>query len=469
MGIRESRYPVLPIGLLQIAAVARTWHEVRVLDPNLYPVDDVQILLDQTLETFHPDVVGLSIRNIDTTNFRNQHVHYKTVRPMLERIKKTSPNSRIVVGGPGFSLFARAIMEDIPFIDVGVYLEGEESFPELLKNLSSPEQVKGLYVRNKDRVVYTGDRLMPDFSKVPWPAMDADIIDLENYIGPSYNIIGVQSKRGCVMECGYCAYPALNGRRLRLRDPKDVVDQIEFLVKNMGVKRFAFVDSVFNIPEQHAREILQGMIRRQIHVEFGIWCHMLGITVDFLELLKAAGAVQVDFSPDAATDKGLMALKKGITVEDMLQTVRACRKVKGMGYGFGFFAGLPGYTLGDTLKTWWMPFRIQTMLPGRGGGTISHLRIEPNTLLQQIAIQDGLIDPGDPLLPHNECELSEMFYRLPSHRRLNYATDAVIALMERILKPSLVKMARLVSMTRGKRSVYDQKIGFVDFQKRKKT
>jgi 5-methoxybenzimidazole methyltransferase len=467
MGIRETRYPIFPIGLSYIAAVLRQ-HTVKIFDPNAYALEEVNNALTTLIRTFSPDIVGLSIRNIDTTNYRFKHVHFKTVQPMLELVKQIKPDAHIMVGGPGFSLFAKPIMQDIKVIDFGIYLEGEESTPELLDDISLPEKVKGIFYRQAGRVIYTGDRSMPDFAKVPWPIMDSSVINMRNYLGPSYNIMGIQTKRGCVLKCGYCAYPALNGRQLRLREPKDIVDQIEYLVKTAGIKRFTFVDSVFNVPEQHARNILNEMIDRNIQVEFGVWCHMRDVTEDFLRLLKRAGAVQVDFSPDAATDKGLKSLKKGITEKDIFNTVKAARKVKGLGYGFGFFAGLPGYNIIDTIKTWIMPFRIQFMLPGRGGGAISYIRIEPETLLQQIAIQDGLIDSEDSLLPADEEDLARMFYRLPSHTHLNRATDALIALMERILKPGMVKVVGIISKARGKKSVYDQKTGFVPFQKMKK-
>ena len=467
MGIRETKYPIFPIGLSNIAAVLKD-HTVKIFDPNVYAVADVPRALNVLLQTFSADMIGLSIRNIDTINFRNKHVHYKTVRPMLDLIKTIKPDTSIMVGGPGFSLFARPIMEDIKAIDFGIYLEGDESTPELLNHLGSPEKVKGIFYRQNKRVIYTGDRPMPDFAEVPWPAMDSSMINMQDYLGPSYNIIGIHAKRGCMLQCAYCSYPVLNGRHPRLRDPRDIVDQIEYMVKTIGMKRFTFVDSVFNVPEQHARDILNEMIARNIQVEFGVWCHMHGVTEEFLRLLKQAGAIQVDFSPDAATNKGLKALKKGITEADLLNTIKAARNVNGLGYGFGFFAGLPGYNMIDTLKTWIMPFRIQLMLPGKGGGAISYIRIEPNTLMQQIAIREGLIDSEDSLLPATEKDLERMFYRTPSHAYLNRGTDVLISLMERILKPMLAKIVRIISRARGKKSVYDQKTGFVPFQKTKK-
>ncbi len=62
---------------------------------------------------------------------------------------------------------------------------------------------------------------------------------------------------------------------------KDIVDQIEYFINQFGMKRFVFVDSVFNVPKDHAINILDEMIRRNLDVQFGVWCHMKGITEDF--------------------------------------------------------------------------------------------------------------------------------------------------------------------------------------------
>jgi len=53
--------------------------------------------------------------------------------------------------------------------------------------------------------------------------------------------IGVQTKRGCVLKCIHCSDRYLLGENLRLRNPGVVVDEIEQLVKESGVKTLIFV------------------------------------------------------------------------------------------------------------------------------------------------------------------------------------------------------------------------------------
>ena len=120
----------------------------------------------------------------------------------------------MAVGGAGFSMFAKEIMERHQRLDFGLVLEAEESLPELLHNLEQPEQVAGIYFRTADEVRYTGDRLLPVFPSAPYPRRD--FLDLQPYLQIPFSM-GVRTKRGCALKCAYCNYPFLNGQRFRLR------------------------------------------------------------------------------------------------------------------------------------------------------------------------------------------------------------------------------------------------------------
>ena len=148
LGTREADVPNLPIGLTYIAAALKN-HEVKIFDPNLYSLSTAMLELKKELLIFKPDIAGISIRNIDTTNFRNKHVYFNTVEPMARMIKKIRPELKIMAGGSGFSMFAEIIMEKVPELDFGVFLEGEKTVPELLSHMDDPGSVKGIFIREK--------------------------------------------------------------------------------------------------------------------------------------------------------------------------------------------------------------------------------------------------------------------------------------------------------------------------------
>ena len=132
----RKELPVFPLGLAMLAAVL-PGHDVKIFDPNVS--DDPYNDLKTSLAQFQPEVVGISLRNIDNQQGIDFFYYFKTMEPTLKIIKETCPQCAIAIGGAGYSMFADKIMRRLDKVDFGVYLEGEESFPELLDNLRSPE------------------------------------------------------------------------------------------------------------------------------------------------------------------------------------------------------------------------------------------------------------------------------------------------------------------------------------------
>uniref|UniRef100_UPI0040566424 B12-binding domain-containing radical SAM protein n=1 Tax=Candidatus Electronema sp. TaxID=2698783 RepID=UPI0040566424 len=454
MGRRIIKHPLYPIGLSYIAAALKA-HEVRIFDPNVYDWPDCLNKLREETRHFQPDIAGISIRNIDTTQRRDLFVQFKTVRPTLDAVRDVLPNIPIMAGGTGFSIFAKEIMERLPEITYGVYLEGEETAQELLEHLDAPEQVKGLYYRKGGEVLFSGPRPLPDFAALPMPRRDPAVIDITKYHGPLHNIIGVQGKRGCAFKCSYCSYLFLNERRLRLRPAAAVVDEVEHLVKTYGIKGFTFVDSVFNAPESHARDICNELIRRKIQVEWGAWLTPKGLSKELLLLLREAGCRHIGFSPDAVSDKGLNALSKGFTMQDVRNSLKLAAEVKGMAVGYNFFCTYPEMTFADAMKTLVMLFRIPLLMPGRGGVGLGWIRLEPHNELYETAIQEGIISRSTNMLPADEQELAGLFYLPKSQQHITLLFDAVLFTVDKVLKPSVKFVFHLAGRLLGRRSFYD--------------
>lgn len=412
LGRHEPFGPIFPIGLCYIATSLMDEHEVRVVDLNL--CKDAYKELDELARSFKPDCVGISLRNIDTTNKKDVFVYFKTVRPTAQVIKKALPDAKLMIGGAGFSMFAEQIMRKVPELDFGVYLEGEESTPELMRNLSRPEAVKGVFYRKDAHVVFTGQRMLPNFAALPYPKRH--FVNVKEYLKQHFKNIGIQTKRGCPLKCSYCSYPFLNGARMRLRTAGSVVDEIEYLMKEFNISGFTFVDSIFNVPNGHAESICREILKRGIKIRWDAWFEIKGFTEEQALLARDAGCVSVGFSPDAASNESLNALGKGLTEEDIYKAIGIARKTKKMIFGFGFFCTPPKQDFIGFLKMVKLYFLIHILLFGRGGAGVGWIRVEPETRMLQIAIEDGFLKKDDNLLPDDEEGLKRLFYSSPKTR-----------------------------------------------------
>lgn len=412
--------PVFPLGLACLAGSLRG-HDVKVFDTNIAenPYGD----LADTVRDMQPDIVALSLRNIDSTNKRIVVFYYEFVHKTLDTIVSAADRKpRIVIGGSGFSMFAEKIMNSEPLIDYGVYLEGERILPDLIDNLDNPESVPGLYHRRNGETLRTGPASHLDLDDLPLP--DRTAANVSAYRGIP-EAIGVETKRGCPLHCVYCIYGFLNGTKMRLRSPSLIVDDIESMIADHGVEAFTFTDSVFNVPREHAEAVCREMINRKITAKWSAWFHDKFMTPEFAALAREAGCVKFIMSPDGFSDRTLELLGKGYTKQRVLETFDVLKNMEGGEICYNFFKNPPGQTLGTFLSLMWFFLRSKLSLRGRIHFEFSVLRVEPHTALHKIALDEGVVSSDDDLL-------YPKFYSNPATHYIQVIFDVMLRAKEKM-------------------------------------
>jgi putative variant cofactor biosynthesis B12-binding/radical SAM domain protein 1 len=393
-GPGKPQQAVFPIGLSYIAALLKEDHELFSLDLNLS--EDPEKELRDVLDKFDPDVVGVSFRNVDAVQSYIKRSYYPPFVSMIRTIRKIAPSCKLVVGGAGFSIFSKEIMERNPEIDFGVQSEGEYAFFELLRNLDHPERVNGILLRKNGKVVFTEEGEPVDFDLLPPPCRD--VFDLDKYRS-SPSSIGVQSKRGCRFGCIYCLHSFFMGSDYRLRRPIKVIDEIEDLVTKYGINSFYFVDSVFNAPLDHAREICREIIRRKLDVSWEACFRPDFVNAKFMEEATAAGCRLFDFSPDGASNDAMQVLGKNLKVEHIERTIDLVRRMGDAQVAYEFMYDLPCCNTEQVLG-------LARLLPKIMLGcreklrslSLTRMRVYPHTRVYEIALEQGKIRPETDLL-----------------------------------------------------------------------
>jgi radical SAM superfamily enzyme YgiQ (UPF0313 family) len=154
-------------------------------------------------------------------------------------------------------------------------------------------------------------------------------------------MLNVQTKRGCSYKCIYCTYPLVEGRRIRMRSPESVVDELEHARQTTGVEHYFFVDSVFNNPRRHAEAVCKEIIRRRLDIKWSAYCTPLGMDGPLAALMLEAGCTGVEFGLDSLDNKGLLVLGKAFRYTDIEQASDGCRRA-GLKFCHFMFMGAPG-------------------------------------------------------------------------------------------------------------------------------
>jgi radical SAM superfamily enzyme YgiQ (UPF0313 family) len=376
--------PAPPIGLAYVAtATRRAGHEVSFLDlvGSGRPLEDAR----ERLAAFAPDVIGISIRNIDNL-VRQRSAWHLEDGARLAAVIRQSCAAPIVVGGPAVSILGAAALRHVA-ADFAVVGEGEETFPRLLSALASGRPasgIPGVCGRGGDGVVTPAARL-PHFGA---SGME-DWIDWSAYerAGATWPI---QTRRGCPLTCSYCAYPAVEGRVARRRAPADVADEIERVRARLGPRTFEFVDSTFNVPPQHAEAVCEELVRRRLRVRLtAMGVNPLGVSGRLFAAMRRAGFNSMMITPEAASEGMLRSLGKGFVVEDVRRTAREAR-ASGITSMWFFMLGGPGETHQTVDET--MSF-VERHLdwPGCVSVFMTGIRVLPGTALARDAVREGAL------------------------------------------------------------------------------
>lgn len=371
-------YPVYPMGMAVVsAALAARGHEVRQFD--LLSSGSDLAAMSAAAQACGPDVICYSLRNVDTDDHLNPDDWLLDGDREAIRSLREASGAPIVLGGSGFSVMPEALLEFLG-ADYGIVGEGEFAACDLVDALAAG--------RPWPRLVHSRE-LLPA-ARIGCPRYDAAIVP---YYQKTSGLIGLQTKRGCPYACSYCSYPLIEGTRVRHRDPREVVDDLETLRRDYGVDNVFFTDSIFNDAEGGHLALAEELVRRGTKLRWASFFRPQRLERAQLRLLKSAGLYALELGTDASDDITLAALGKGFTFDEVVRSAQACAD-EGLAVAHYVMFGGPG----ETLETAARGLANLKRLPVAVVFAFVGIRILPATRLWQRAIQDGIIAADDSLL-----------------------------------------------------------------------
>jgi radical SAM superfamily enzyme YgiQ (UPF0313 family) len=379
--------PTLPMGLGCVAkALEAAGHSIRFLD--LMSVAQWQPLLQEALTSRPPDIIGISIRNIDDQVSATPRFLLQEARKVVA-FCRASATAQIVLGGAGYSIFPESVL-DYTGADMGIQGEGEQAFVMLLERLetASPlSDVPGLYIKGRGRLA---DRsYIRDLDRFPLPEpglFDARLAGDANYYLP------VQTRRGCPLNCSYCSTSAIEGRTIRRRSPQAVIDALSRW-RVAGFSRIYFVDNVFNLPEGYALELCESISRARLDIRWRAILYPGRVSPDLVRGMAQAGCQDVSLGFESGVQPILDALHKRFSLDDIQQ---AARLLADHGIGRMGFLLLGGP--GETRETVLQSLAFADSLHLDAVKLTVGLRIYPHTKLARTAVKEGVIEAEADLL-----------------------------------------------------------------------
>ncbi|HVE71750.1 MAG TPA: radical SAM protein, partial [Thermoanaerobaculia bacterium] len=282
---------------------------------------------------WQPDIVGFSMI------FQFMAPDFAQV---ITALRASGCKAHFTMGGHYASFAPETILQLIPELDSVVRFEGELPLVEIANAVANGADWRGIHGiawRDGDRVQLTSprqDRI--DLDTLPWP--DRSDIRYDRQLLP---IASILASRGCPWKCSFCSiitfYEGNGTKGRRRRTPRLVVDEMEYLVRERGVKLLLFQDDDFLSGGKDARDwalsVGDEITARGLHEEmrFKISCRSDEVREETLAPLVAAGLRHVYLGVESGDPDALKTLNKMITPE---VHHRAGQVLRGLGISFDF-------------------------------------------------------------------------------------------------------------------------------------
>jgi hypothetical protein len=218
------------------------------------------------------------------------------------------------------------------------------------------EEILGLTYRRGQEWVEQPERpFLKELDQLPFPKWE--LFPYQRYVLPRSSatapvpFLPVLTSRGCPFGCHYCPYPVGQGLPWRFRSPRNVVDEIEHLVKDMGIQYILFRDPMFSLRLSRVIEICNEIQRRGLVFKWKCETRPDYLDEPTIRAMAAAGCDGINFgveSAEVAIQSGVG--RKPISQEVILARVALCRELGIKTFCF-FIIGLPGDTVHTILAS----------------------------------------------------------------------------------------------------------------------
>jgi anaerobic magnesium-protoporphyrin IX monomethyl ester cyclase len=313
------------LGIRYLAAVLeREGHAVTIVDCHFEGLEKHE--LEHACSTGEYDVCGISFV---------EPLMPQTIS-LAEVMRAAHPRAVILVGGYGATFVGPLVMRRTRAVDASVLGEAEISMPLICDAIAAGEdwrKLPGLVYLDGDREISTGPaKLVDDLDTIPWPKRGT----FDQYYGQA----NMLASRGCLAKCSYCSITELysqdkdrvtEGRRVRVRRPEAVAEEMAYLHRQLHVNHFDFLDDNFTevvrYDKSWATRFADEIKRRGMHISWGMQCRAPEIDEETFRMLHASGLRIASLGIETDVERVIKLFRKGATREANRRGINVLKKL----------------------------------------------------------------------------------------------------------------------------------------------
>ena len=319
-----------PLGILYLGGYLRKYYPSKI---NLKLTDGALLGRQQTVREvlqFQPDILGISAL---TPNSLGGYY-------LANQVKKALPKTFIVFGG----VHASALPEEVYRLcktDLVVVGEGEQTLLEIVKAYEAKRkdffekkdffEIPGLAIKKSGKIFRTSPRkFIQNLDKLAFPSHDL-LEHRELYRGWVFKKSSpetvIMSTRGCPFHCFFCTDVIWKSAKphLRMRSPKNIADELEWLAKDYGIKEYFDIADEFNCSQAWAIAVCEEIAKRKLGLTWKCQLRADQVSGKLAKSLVKAGCWYVCLGVESGNQRTLNGIGKSITLS---QVEKSCQILK---------------------------------------------------------------------------------------------------------------------------------------------
>ncbi len=365
-------------------------HNVHILDLVLKK-PSVRKIIDETIKTYSPRVVGLSAMTFQ----------FDTLLRVASHIKSQNPAIQIVIGGYHATLMFREITEETPDLPVDFIVrgEGEKTFAALIKELEQPssgfQDIRGLSFRSSGSWVHNPERELLDIADLPLPDRSSRLDQSFNVLNQSMDVI--ETSRGCPNNCKFCCITHMYGHSFRPFPLERVVADLKQIKAN-GTKSVFIIDDNITHSIDHFKRICHAIIDNNLNtMEYMTQVTAAGMAnnPDLVRLMELANFKIIFVGFESMDPDVLRSIKKPTSPKINQQAAAILRK-----HNMAIIAGTIIGFANDTRESIRKQLQqIRSLLPD--AIYVQYITPYPKTILREEMLAAGLVVNKDDFSQYN--------------------------------------------------------------------
>ncbi|MDO9464837.1 MAG: radical SAM protein [bacterium] len=388
---QNVKYVPFPLRLAQVASVLKHVSDVQVIDANALELGwaELEEQMPECDAVIFQSAAGLIAHDMKVADI---------VKRKFGRNIKT-----ILIETVLAPIYPERILEDFMSLDIIVRGQPEVVIPDIVKNMKSNLQnVKGIAFRDVSGKIVATDsaNIMDSLDELPFMAYDLFSMDRYSigYLDLPFHEkrvhgIRIRTTRDCPYACPFCIIGSSRwrgyNRKWKAMSSERALNELEYVVDKYKIHGFFFWDETFTLDQSRAEKICDGIINRNLKLQWRCLTRIDCINQRLLEKMARAGCKLIEYGIESGDPSGRKDMQKNFSNQEAINIIKQTKEA-GIKANCDLIVGMPW----DDKNTLHRTFELAKELDADN----IHLTMAfpyPKTQLFDIAEKENLIAASD--------------------------------------------------------------------------